>query len=282
MAKKLRALGVSSPVVRNSYQCDSTMGKVESSVNTSENESGSYAEVVKGKTGESGDSLRVHLGEKEMMCKEEQLGHCLVGCFGGSPESIPLLPSFKRWAYESWMLKGELRISRLGGALVLFEFQNKWEADMVLFRGSRRFKDRDFLLQRWDPEVGCTWKESLAKEVWVRVVGLPLHLWSREVFKRIGECCGGFVVVDEETTLFSQLQWVRILVKDSGMNWPGSLPVEAGNSRWMLCLWWEAPPRVMQAMSCSWMQMRSEWEVRDEGGGASCTESRVREPQGEF
>ena len=54
--------------------------------------------------------------------------------------------------------------------------------------------------------MGCTRKESLAKEVWVSVVGLPLHLWSREVFKRIGECCGGFVAVDEETAFFSQLQ----------------------------------------------------------------------------
>ena len=206
LAKKLRALGVSSTEVRNSYLCESIMGKVESNVNTSENESGSYAEVVKGKIGESVDSMRVYLGEKEMMCREEQLRRCLVGCFGGSPESIPSLPSLKRWAYESWLLKGELRISRLGGALVLFEFQNKWEADMVLLRGSRCFKDREFLLQRWGPAVGCTWKESHAKEVWVRVVGLPLHLWSREVFKRIGDCCGGFVAVDEETALFSQLQ----------------------------------------------------------------------------
>ena len=223
LAKKLRAFGVSYPVVRNSFQCDSSAGKVESRVNTLENELGSYAEVVKGKTGESGDSLRVHLGEREMMCREEQLGRCLVGCFGGSPESIPLLPSLKRWAYESWLLKGELRISKLGGALVLFEFQNKWEADMVLLRGSRRFRDRDFLLQRWGSEVGCTWKESFAKEVWVRVVGLPLHLWSREVFKSIGECCGGFVAVDEETAFFSQLQRARILVNVSGKNWPGSL-----------------------------------------------------------
>ena len=230
LAKKLRALGVSFPVVRNSFQCDSSVGKVESSVNALENESSSYVEVVKGKTGESGDSLRVHLGEREMMCREEQLGRCLVGCFGGSPKSIPPLPSLKRWAYESWLLKGELRISKLGGALVLFEFQNKWEADMVLLRGSRRFKDRDFLLQRWGPEVGCTWKESFAKEVWVRVVGLPLHLWSREVFKSIGECCGEFVAVDEETTFFSQLQWARILVNVSGKNWPGSLQVEAGNA----------------------------------------------------
>ena len=190
MAKNLRALGVSSTEVRNSYQCVSSMGKEESNVNTSEKESGSYAEVVKGKKGMSVESMRVHLGEKEIMCREEQLGRCLVGCFGGSPVSIPSLPSLKRWAYEVWLLKGELRISKLGGALVLFEFQNKWEADMVLLRGSRRFKDREFLLQRWGPVVGCTWKKSHAKEVWVKVEGLPLHLWSREVFKRIGECCG--------------------------------------------------------------------------------------------
>ncbi|WJZ84312.1 hypothetical protein VitviT2T_003921 [Vitis vinifera] len=278
LAKNLRALGVSSTEVRNSYQSVSSMGKEESNVNTSEKESGSYAEVVKGKKGMSVESMRVHLGEKEIMCREEQLGRCLVGCFGGSPESIPSLPSLKRWAYEVWLMKGELRIFRLGGALVLFEFQNKWEADMVLLRGSRRFKDREFLLQRWGRAVGCTWKESHAKEMWVRVVGLPLHLWSREVFKRIRDCCGGFVAVDEETTLFSQLQWARILVKDSGMKWPGSMQVEAGNSRWELCLWWEAIPRVLQAGSCSWMQRRSEWEVRDEVGGASRAESRVREP----
>ncbi|WJZ85422.1 hypothetical protein VitviT2T_004961 [Vitis vinifera] len=282
LAKNLRALGVSSTEVRNSYQCVSSMGKEESNANTSENETDSYAEVVKGKKGLPVDSMRVHLGEKEIMYREEQLGRCLVGCFGGSPESIPSLPSLKRWAYEVWLLKGELRISRLGGALVLFEFQYKWEADMVLLRGSSRFKDREFILQRWGPAVGCTWKESHAKEVWVRVVGLPLHLWSREVFKRIGDCCGGFVAVDEETALFSQLQWARILVKDSGMKWPGSMQVEAGNSRWELCLWWEAIPRVMQAGSSSRMQTRSEWEVRDEGGGASRTESGVREPHADF
>ncbi|RVW41032.1 hypothetical protein CK203_069815 [Vitis vinifera] len=51
---------------------------------------------------------------------------------------------------------------------------------------------------------------------------------------------------------------------------------------WELCLWWEAPPRVMQAESCSWLQMSSECEVRDQGGGVSCAEARVREPQVEI
>ena len=66
------------------------------------------------------------------------------------------------------------------------------------------------------------------------------------------------------------------------MNWPGTMEVEAGNTRWELCLWWEAIPRVLQDGSCSWMQRRSEWEVRDEVGGASRAESRVREPKADF
>ncbi|RVX15844.1 hypothetical protein CK203_005809 [Vitis vinifera] len=207
LAKKLRALGVSTPTMWNSVSVVPTTTKMGSSVKGLENEPGSFAEVVKMKIEESEDSLK----------------------------SIPLLPSLKRLTFESWLLKGDLRISRLGGALVLFEFQNKWEADMVLLRGSRRFKNREFILQMWGPEVGCTWKESHAKEVWVKVEGLPLHLWSRE--------------------------WAKILVKASGKKWSRSLQVEVGNSCWELNLWWEASPRVLHAESSSWLQMKKRREV---------------------
>ena len=137
LANKLRALGVSTLAVRNNFPTVPTSDKVGSSVKGLEKESGSFAEVVKRNTGESGDSLRVHLGDRELLCREKQLGHCLVGYFGGSLESVPPLPSLKRWAVESWLLKGDLRISRLGGALMLFEFLNKWEANMVFLRGSK-------------------------------------------------------------------------------------------------------------------------------------------------
>ena len=72
----------------------------------------------------------------------------MVGCFGGSFESVPPLFSLKEWALERWSLKGGLKISRLGEALVLFEFENKCEADLVLLRGSRHFEEREFLLQK--------------------------------------------------------------------------------------------------------------------------------------
>ena len=68
------------------------------------------------------------------------------------------------------------------------------------------------------------------------------------MFKRIGESCGGFIAVDEETTFFSQLQWARILVRASGKNMPGSLHVVAGNFCWVVSLWWETLPWVSQVV----------------------------------
>ena len=92
--------------------------------------------------------------------------------------------------------------------------------------------------------MGCFWNGSHAKEVWVRIIGLPFHFWSREVFKRIKENCGGFVAMDEETTLFSQLQWACILVKATGKDLLGSLQVVVGHTCFVVHLWWEVPPWV--------------------------------------
>ena len=114
--------------------------------------------------------------------------------------------------------------------------------------------------------MGCFRNGSHAKEAWVKVVGLPLHLWSREVFKRIGESSGGFIAVDEETTFFSQLQWARILVRASGKNRSSSLQVVARNFCWAVSLWWETPPWVSQVVArFAWHKYEGR-EVRDKGG----------------
>ena len=47
----------------------------------------------------------------------------------------------------------------------------------------------------------------------MRVVGLPVHLWSWKVFKRIGDACGGFLTVNENTAFLSELFCARILVR---------------------------------------------------------------------
>ena len=56
----------------------------------------------------------------------------------------------------------------------------------------------------------------MEKEAWVRLVGLLVHLWSRYILKRIGDGCGGFLVMDEDTAFLSELRWARIKVKCDG------------------------------------------------------------------
>lgn len=63
----------------------------------------------------------------------------------------------------------------------------------------------------------------------MRVLGLPLHLWSREFIKKIGDCCRKFVTVDEDMTDLNQLRWARILVKLDGRAFPASLQVVIGS-----------------------------------------------------
>ena len=71
LAKKLRALGVSTPTMWNSVSVVPTTTKMGSSVKGLENEPGSFAEVVKMKIEESEDSLKVHLGDRDLLYREK-------------------------------------------------------------------------------------------------------------------------------------------------------------------------------------------------------------------
>ena len=60
------------------------------------------------------------------------------------------------------------------------------------------------------------------------MVGLPLHLWTGEILKRVGDCCGGFVAMDEGTTSKTDLLWARIMVKRNSNTKPDSVNLVVG------------------------------------------------------
>ncbi|RVX05241.1 Protein OS-9-like [Vitis vinifera] len=194
---------------------------------------GTFVDVAKLKGVEA--CSREETNSRELQRRVEQLGQCLVGWCAEVSDPTPNLSSLKRWVMFHWALKGGVKIAELGGALLLFEFGSKIEAKRALARGLRRLGEKAVKLERWSPKAGCFPKGMHAKEVWVRIVGLPLHLWSREIFKKFGYCCGGFgfVAVDDYTTYFSQLQWARVLVKRDGRDLLSSLQVVLmiGNGR---------------------------------------------------
>lgn len=82
-----------------------------------------------------------------------------------------------------------MKISGFGDTLLLFYFEDLVEAERVFARGLRRVKERMLHLVRWTPKVGCLGKGGHAEEMWVRVLGFLLHLWSWVVFKKILDEC---------------------------------------------------------------------------------------------
>ena len=91
------------------------------------------------------------------------------------------------------------------------------------------FKGRLFALEKWGPEVGCLKASCVTKEGWVRVVGLPLHLWGREIMRKIRESCGGFIRVDNSTLRCSSLLGACLLVKTRVTTLPSSLQLLVGS-----------------------------------------------------
>ncbi|KAJ9707678.1 hypothetical protein PVL29_002633 [Vitis rotundifolia] len=215
----------------------------------------SFADAVKSTPGRVSESVWLEVGEREVCGRLDQMRQCLVGRWGINSAPLPELDYVRSWTRQNWEVKGKLRVIVLGKGLLLFDFELPYEAEHVLARGKRSIKENFIILDRWNPEVGCFCKKSNANEAWVRVVGLPLHLWSFKVFKRIKDGCGGFVAVDEDTRSKSKLQWARILLKRVKKEVPNSVHIVLGSGCYSLQLWWESPPwftQVVPTGSFSW------------------------------
>ncbi|RVX19928.1 hypothetical protein CK203_004741 [Vitis vinifera] len=145
----------------------------------------------------------------------EQLGRCLVGRWEKVETHPPELDYLKNWAGHAWLLKGKLDIAAMGSGLLLFEFELLSEAERVLARGKRKVLGGVYFWKNGTQRWGVFAMEPLLTSLG-QSGGLPLHLWNREVFKLIGDGCGGFIVVDNKTDSMVELQWARLLVKMAG------------------------------------------------------------------
>ncbi|KAL6332502.1 hypothetical protein AAG906_008536 [Vitis piasezkii] len=207
-----------------------------------------YADVTKSRAGRIGDKVWLEVGRRVKPERFELLDRCLVGRWENGVNPSLELDFLKHWAGQAWLLKGKLNIGVLGGGLLLFEFECLSEAERVLSRGKRRVKDNVLFMEKWHPKVGCFCNEAKANEAWVRVVGLPLHLWSR-----------GLIAVDEKTDFMADLQWARLLVK---------VLVE-GSGCFSVQLWWEIPPWFSQVVPMGSVCGKGDTKVEDEAGSGS-------------
>ena len=127
--------------------------------------------------------------------------------------SIPALQELETWAKVAWRLKGNVSFTYLNRDLLFLEFDFPDDAKRVLELGRRSFRGDFLQLEWWNPTIGCVSRKDQAKETWIRVVGLPLHLWTHEILRMLGDCCWGFLAIDEDTTLRTKTLWERMMVR---------------------------------------------------------------------
>ena len=69
------------------------------------------------------ESIWLQFGGVDASNKMHILNRCLVGQWGDFTNDALLLSSLKEWARYHWRIKGNLSLSLLGGALILFSLK---------------------------------------------------------------------------------------------------------------------------------------------------------------
>ncbi|WMV55388.1 hypothetical protein MTR67_048773 [Solanum verrucosum] len=160
------------------------------------------------------NKVRITGGESQPV--NDLLNRCIVGKFQCQADETPSLNDVRRWACNSWKLAIQVKVSM------------DLEEDEV---GAR------MTIGCWPAEIRRDW-------VWIRLLGLPMNLWSQKVFKEIGDICGGFIETEEETSLKNHLHWARIKVRGDGERIPREVEVTCDGFTYTIPVWCEAPVTV--------------------------------------
>ena len=113
------------------------------------------------------------------------LQFCLTGRWKTQLEPYPKSEELEAWFRDAWRLNEEVMLTVLNEDLLLLEFNSPEKAKWVLESGRRSFKGGVLQLDWWSPESGCIRSKGLVQEAWIRVVGLPLHLWTPEILRKL-------------------------------------------------------------------------------------------------
>ena len=170
----------------------------------------SYATVAKLPPWGNPNVIAVKAKREETIGFLQKLEHCVVASWKANSGGGKDLESLGQFWAKSWGLRGNLGLAKLEKERVLLEFEDLEEARRVVSSGNRSMGGIQVGLEHWNPRSGCWVEEEEGKEVWVRIVGLPISLWSPIILKRVGDECGGFITVDEQTKTMGELEWARI------------------------------------------------------------------------
>ena len=97
-----------------------------------------------------------------------------------------LIPFFT----DSWKAHGRPVGSDLGNGLFQFQFDKEEDLVAVLEKRPFHFAKWMIIAQRWEPTASPSFPSLIP--FWIKVQGIPVHLWTEETISELGEDIGIF------------------------------------------------------------------------------------------
>jgi hypothetical protein len=121
--------------------------------------------------------------------------------------------TLKAWAMTNWGVSYNPppRISRLSRGWFMIIFSEEIQATNVLQK-IWSIDSSSVLMKLWNPTFDASSERLDSIPIWVRLSGLPPHLWLEKCFQAIGNFLGEFLVVDMGFLEYGEMLVARILV----------------------------------------------------------------------
>jgi len=100
-----------------------------------------------------------------------------------------------------------VKVTGMGDKMVLLQIDGNREIEEVTRNHKEWWESMFSKISKWSPN-----KVAVRRSVWLKVMGIPLHVWEEPTFKALGSLFGVFLDFDEVTISKKRLDWARIKV----------------------------------------------------------------------
>ncbi|GKV26316.1 hypothetical protein SLEP1_g35646 [Rubroshorea leprosula] len=139
------------------------------------------------------------------MGEEMEDSSWLCNCATGEVHAPNLIPGLQQTFWENGF--SDITTVPMGGNKILLKCDDEDSINHFISKEENWWGKWFKRIKPWSPSDVA--EERLA---WIRVTGLPLHVWNQRSFEKIGNFLGSFVLVDQFTINKECLDAARILI----------------------------------------------------------------------
>ncbi|XP_017972900.1 PREDICTED: uncharacterized protein LOC18612588 [Theobroma cacao] len=114
---------------------------------------------------------------------------------------------------QLWSLKGEFQAVDLDNGYYCFKFSNKSDHRHVLSKGPWIIADHYLTIRRWSPGFRSDEASIDSVAAWIRLPGMPLEFYDKEMMSKIGNLLGKTLKIDRTTSYAISGKFVRMCVE---------------------------------------------------------------------